>query len=106
MLAQLNLGLFITQLMPIPRLAKCQAPAQVIAAANRQVAALTSASTKTTVAATKLKLSDASTGINLQNLPHLIQLKHLFKISSILQIQVLEQLKSAVSLVTIYSRLE
>ena len=82
------------------KIGQMPAPAQVIAAANRQIAALTSASTKTTVAATKVKLSDASTGLTTK-LAALDTTKA--SIQSVVDTldPVLVELKSAVSLVTI-----
>lgn len=82
------------------KIGQMPAPAQVITAANRQIAALASASTKTTVAATKLKLAEASTGLSTK-LAALESTKA--SIQSVVDTldPVLVELKSSVSLVTI-----
>ena len=82
------------------KIGQMPAPAQVITAANRQVAALTTASTKTTVAANKLKLNEAASGLTTK-LTALESTKA--SIQSVVDTldPVLVELKSAVSLVTI-----
>jgi phosphate-selective porin len=82
------------------KIGQMPAPAQVITAANRQVAALTSASTKTSVAATKLKLNETASGLTTK-LSALESTKA--SIQGVVDTidPVLVELKSAVSLVTI-----
>ena len=82
------------------KIGQMPAPAQVITAANRQVAALTSASTKTSVAATKLKLNETASGLTTK-LAALESTKA--SIQGVVDTidPVLVELKSAVSLVTI-----
>ena len=82
------------------KIGQMPAPAQVITAANRQIAALTSASTSTTVAATKLKLNETASGLTTK-LAALDATKA--SIQGVIDTidPVLVELKSAVSLVMI-----